>query len=418
MERDLNAASKGTEVGPFAPMNPILDDYREVAPKGTVEFLYRLSDLVKSRSFLHVTSVRYGGGMAEVLRRLVPMMNALGVEARWEVIAGTQEFAAVAKRLTNALQGRDEPITQDMYQTYMEINDRNAKALKLDADMVMIHDSQPAGIVDHRAGGCWLWRCHLDLAQPQRRAWTFLRRYVLKYDAAIFSLSGFAQRLPIPKFLIHPSIDPLSPKNRDMTRGEIAPIVDRLGIPRTKPILLQVARFDRFMDPLGVLQAYRMVKKHHDCQLVLAGAGVMHDPEGETVLGELREAAEGDPDVHLIPLPPEADLEINALQRVATVIIQKPIKEGFGVGVSEAMWKGKPVIGSAAGGIAVQIMDEVTGYVVRSAEGAAFRIRYLLNNPGLIHRMGAAAREHVRRNFLITRHLSDYLTLLNVLVRR
>jgi trehalose synthase len=179
-----------------------------------------------------------------------------------------------------------------------------------------------------------------------------------------------------------------------------------------------VARFDRFMDPLGVLQAYRLVKKHHDCRLVLAGAGVMHDPEGEAVLGELREATEGDPDVHLIQLPPEADLDINALQRVATVVIQKPIKEGFGVTVSEAMWKGKPVIGSATGGIAVQIMDEVTGYVVRSAEGTAFRIRYLLNNPGLIHRMGAAAREHVRRNFLITRHLSDYLTLLNVLVCR
>jgi trehalose synthase len=399
-------------------MNPVLDDYREVAPKGTVDFLYRMSDLVKGRSFLHVNSVRYGGGMAEVLRRLIPMMNALGVEARWEVIAGTQEFAAVVKRLTNALQGRDEKITDDMYHTYLEINERNAKALKLDADMVMIHDPQPVGIVDHRAGGCWLWRCHLDLGQPQRRAWTFLRRYVLKYDAAIFSLSGFAQRLPIPKFLIHPSIDPLSPKNREMTRAEIGPIVDRLGIPRTKPILLQVARFDRFMDPLGVLQAYRLVKKHHDCRLVLAGAGVMHDPEGETVLGEMREAVGGDPDVHLIQLPPEADLEINALQRVATVVIQKPIKEGFGVTVSEAMWKGKPVIGSATGGIAVQIMDEVTGYVVRSAEGAAFRIRYLLNNPGLIHRMGAAAREHVRRNFLITRHLSDYLTLLKVLVVR
>lgn len=418
MERDLNGRRKAAGEGLSASMNPVLDDYREVAPKGTFDFLYRMSELVKGRSFLHVTAVRYGGGMAEVLRRLVPMMNALGVEARWEVIAGTQEFTAVAKRLTNALQGRDEPITADMYHTYVEINERNAKALKLDADMVMIHDPQPAGIVEHRAGGCWLWRCHLDLAQPQRRAWTFLRRYVLKYDAAVFSLSGFAQRLPIPKFLIQPSIDPLSPKNREMTRGEIGPIVDRLGIPRTKPILLQVARFDRFMDPLGVLQAYRLVKKHHDCRLVLAGAGVMHDPEGETVLSELREAAEGDPDVHLIQLPPEADLEINALQRVATVVIQKPIKEGFGVTVSEAMWKGKPVIGSAAGGISVQIMDEVTGYVVRSAEGAAFRIRYLLNNPGVIHRMGAAAREHVRRNFLITRHLSDYLTLLNVLVCR
>ena len=396
-------------------MSSALDEYREVSPKGTVDFLYRLSDLVKGKSFLHVNAVRYGGGMSEVLRRLVPMMNALGVDTRWEVIAGTQEYFVVVKRLLNALQGRDEKITDDMYHTYLDITERNARALKLEADLVMVHDHQPVGLVDYRKNGCWLWRCHLDLAQPQRRAWTFLRRYVLKYDAAIFSLSGFAQRLPIPKFIIYPSIDPLSPKNRELTRSEINQIVDRLGISRTKPILLQVARFDRFKDPLGAIQAYKLVKKHHDCQLVLAGSGVLHDPEGESVLIELREAAGRDSDIHLVQLPPEADLEINALQRSATVVLQTSFKEGFGLTVSEAMWKGKPVVGSTAGGIATQIIDEVTGYVVHSIEGAGFRVRHLLNNPGLINRMGAAAREHVRRNFLITRQLSDYLTLLKIL---
>jgi trehalose synthase len=396
-------------------MSSALDEYREVSPKGTVDFLYRLSDLVKGKSFLHVNAVRYGGGMSEVLRRLVPMMNALGVDTRWEVIAGTQEYFVVVKRLLNALQGRDEKITDDMYHTYLDITERNARALKLEADLVMVHDHQPVGLVDYRKNGCWLWRCHLDLAQPQRRAWTFLRRYVLKYDAAIFSLSGFAQRLPIPKFIIYPSIDPLSPKNRELTRSEINQIVDRLGISRTKQILLQVARFDRFKDPLGAIQAYKLVKKHHDCQLVLAGSGVLHDPEGESVLIELREAAGRDPDIHLVQLPPEADLEINALQRSATVVLQTSFKEGFGLTVSEAMWKGKPVVGSTAGGIATQIIDEVTGYVVHSIEGAGFRVRHLLNNPGLINRMGAAAREHVRRNFLITRQLSDYLTLLKIL---
>ncbi|MET0514070.1 MAG: glycosyltransferase [Nitrospiraceae bacterium] len=391
-----------------------MDEYREVSPKGTVDFLYRLSDLVRGKSFLHVNAVRYGGGMSEVLRRLVPMMNTLGVDTRWEVIAGTQEYFVVVKRLLNALQGRDEKITDDMYHTYLDITERNATALKLEADLVMIHDHQPVGLVDYRKNGCWLWRCHLDLAQPQRRAWTFLRRYVLKYDAAIFSLSGFAQRLPNPKFIIYPSIDPLSPKNRELTRSEINQIVDRLGIARTKPILLQVARFDRFKNPLGAIQAYKLVKKHHDCQLVLAGSGVLHDPEGESVLIELREAVGRDPDIHLVQLPPEADLEINALQRSATVVLQTSLKEGFGLTVSEAMWKGKPVVGSTAGGIATQIIDEVTGYVVHSIEGAGFRVRHLLNNPGLINRMGAAAREHVRRNFLITRQLSDYLTLLKI----
>lgn len=399
-------------------MSTALDEYREVSPKGTVDFLYRLSDLVKGRSVLHVNAVRYGGGMSEVLRRLVPMMAALGIETRWEVIAGSQEFFAVVNRLTNALQGRDEKITEDMFQTYREINERNAKALNLEADMVMIHDHQPAGLVEYRGRGSWLWRCHLDLAQPQRRAWTFLRRYILKYDAAIFSLSDFAQRLPISKFLVYPSIDPLSPKNRDMTRVEINQIVDRLGIPRTKPILLQVARFERFKDPLGAVRAYRIVKKHHDCQLVLAGSGAMHDPEGEAVLAELREAVGRDPDIHLVQLPPEAGLEINALQRIATIVLQKSIKEGFGMTVSEAMWKGKPVVGGTAGGVSAQIIDEITGYVVHSVEGAGFRMRHLLNNPGLINRMGAAGREHVRRNFLITRQLSDYLTLLKIMPRQ
>ena len=353
--------------------------------------------------------------MSEVLRRLVPMMVSLGVEARWEVLAGSQEYFVVVTRMLNALQGRDDKLTDDMYQTYANVIERNAKALKLEADMVMVHDHQPAGLVDYRTNGCWLWRCHLDLAQPQRPAWAFLRRYVLKYDAAIFSLSGFAQRLPIPKFLIYPSIDPLSPKNRDMSRSEIAQVLDRLAIPRVKPTILQVARFDRFKDPLGAIHTYQLVKRHHDCQLVLAGSGVMHDPEGEAVLMELREAGARDPDIHVIQLPPEADLEINALQRSATVVLQKSVKEGFGLTVSEAMWKGKPVVGSTAGGIAAQIVDGVTGYVVHSIEGAAFRIRHLLNNPGLMNRMGAMAREHVRRNFLITRQLGDYLTLLKLL---
>jgi trehalose synthase len=415
MERDLTSAEQNEPEKQDSAMTTALDNYREVSPKGTVDFLYRLSDLVKGRSVVHVSAVRYGGGAAEFLRRLVPMMTALGVEARWEVIAGTQEFFAVVKRLTDALQGRDEKITEDMYQTFREINERNAKALNLEADMIMIHDHQPAGMVEYRTSGAWLWRCHLDLSQPQRRAWTFLRRYALKYDAAIFSLSSFAQRLPIPKFIMYPSIDPLSPKNREMTRSEINQIVDRLGIPRTKPIILQVAKFERFKDPLGAIQAYRIVKKHHDCRLVLAGSGVMHDPEGEAVLAEAREAAGRDPDIHLVQLPPEADLEINALQRTATVVLQKSIREGFGVTVSEAMWKGKPVVGGNAEGIAAQIIDEVTGYVVHSAEGAGFRLRHLLNNPGLIARMGAAGREHVRRNFFITRQLGDFLTLLKIM---
>lgn len=389
-----------------------LEEYREFAPKGAVDFLYRLSESVKGRRSVHVSSVRYGGGSAEILRRIVPIMKSLGMDASWEVIAGDQEFFNVTKRLGNALQGQEQELSDEMHQVYLQVNQRNAQTLNLDADLVMVHDPQPAALVEQRKGGKWVWRCDLDLSQPQRRVWSFLRRFLVKYDAAVFSLPDFAQRLPIPQFVIHPSIDPLSEKNRELPRSEVNRILDRLGIPRDRPILLQLSRFERLKDPVGTLMAYRLVKKHHPCRLILAGSGIAHDPEGEAVLAEVLDRAGQDPDVHVLQLPPEADLEINALQRSATIVVHKSIKEGFGLAASEAMWKGKPVIGGIAGGIAAQIVDDVTGYIVHSVEGAAFRIRAMLNNPGMIGRMGGAAREHVRRNFLITRHLSDYLTLL------
>jgi trehalose synthase len=395
-----------------------LDEYRDFAPKGTVEFLYHLSELVAGRSFLHVNAVRYGGGMVEILRRVVPMMKALGVDTRWEVLVGDQEFFRTTKQLAGALQGQEEILTEQLEQIFLKITQRNAQTLNLDADLVMIHDPPPVALIEQRKRGTWIWRCYLDLARPQQRSWSFLHRFVVQYDAAVFSLPGFAHRLPITKFLIYPAIDPLSEKNRELSRAETNQVLARLGIPRDKPILLQLARYERFNDPLGAIKVYRLTKKHHDCRLILAGAGVIHDPEGEAVLAEVQEVVKGDPDIHVLQLPPEADVEINALQRAATIVLQKSIKEGFGVAVSEAMWKGKPVIGNKTGGIAAQIVDGVTGYTVHSIEGAAFRARYLLNNPGVIQRMGGAAREHVRRNFLITRHLIDYLTLLKLFADR
>jgi len=391
-----------------------LDEYRDVAPKGTVDFLYRLSESVAGRQFLHVSAVRYGGGAAEGLRRLIPILNGLGVVARWEVLAADQEVISVNRRLLNALQGQEQELSEPMQHAYLESSRRNAESLGLEGDLVMIHDPQPAALIEHRKEGKWIWRCHLDLSQPQRRAWSFIRRFVVRYDAAIFSLNGFAQRLPLPKFLIYPSIDPLSLKNRELPRAEVSQVMERLGIPRDKPILLEISPFERVKDQLGTLRAYRLVKKHHNCRLVLAGGGVAHNPEGESMFGELKEAAAKDSDVHVLQLPPEADVEINALQRAATVVVHKPLKEGFGITVSEAMWKGKPVVASDAGGISAQIIEGVTGFLVRSEEGTAFRIRHLLNNPGLMQRMGGAGREHVRRNFMITRHLIDSLTLLNL----
>lgn len=394
-----------------------LEAYRAVAPRGAVETLWRLAERVRGRTLVHVNSTRFGGGVAEMLHRYVPLLEELGVRTRWEVISGPEEFFRITKALHNALQGQEQPLPDALLQTYIEVNRENAARLDLGADVVVIHDPQPAALVEFAdRSGRWVWRCHVDVSRPQRRAWGFLRPFVVKYDAAIFSLEKFAQRLPIPQYLIHPSIDPLSEKNRELSREEVDAVLARLGIPQDKPILLQVSRFDRFKDPVGVIEAYRMVKRHEDCRLVLAGGTADDDPEGAQVLAEVMEAAEGDPEVHVLVLPPTADHEINALQRAATVVIQKSLREGFGLTVTEAMWKGKPVIGGFAGGITAQIVYGVTGYTVNSVEGLAFRIRYLLNNPDLARQMGENAREHVRQNFLIVRDLADHLALVSTLL--
>ena len=390
-----------------------LEDYRPVAPRGAIDLLQRLAERVRGRSLLHVNSTRVGGGVAEMLDRYVPLFEELGIRPRWEVLAGNDAFFRVTKSFHNALQGDEQAFTDAMLQGYLDTNRDNASKLDLDADVVIIHDPQPAALIEHaQKRGPWIWRCHIDVSHPQRRAWSFIRQFIVRYDGAIFSLPRFAQRLPIPQYLIYPSIDPLSDKNRALEDTEVDAVLHRLAIPRDKPILLQVSRFDRFKDPIGVINAYQIVKKYDDCRLILAGGSATDDPEGEQVLAEVREAAAGDPDVHVLVLPPTAHYEINALQHAADIIIQKSTKEGFGLTVAEGMWKGKPVIGGFAGGITVQIIYGVTGYTVNSVEGCAFRIRHLLNNPALAKAMGENAREYVRENFLITRDLTEHLALM------
>jgi len=395
-----------------------LEDYREVVPKGTIDFLKRLAEQVKGRKILHINSTKLGGGVAEMLRSDVLLLQDIGIEAEWQIISGTEEFFNVTKSFHNALQGQDQHLSQQMFEAYLEVNRENARRLSFDAHYVVIHDPQPAALIESRlTQGKWVWRCHIDISRPQWKVWSFLKQFVVNYDATVFSLPRFAQRLPIPQFLIYPSIDPLSDKNRDLSTQEYAQILSRLNVPTDKPMLLQVSRFDRFKDPLGVIQSYRLVKKHHDVQLVLAGGGATDDPEGETVLSEIREAARDDPDIHILLLPPDANLEINALQRAATIVLQKSLREGFGLTVAEAMWKGKPVIGSSAGGIPVQLVYGVTGFTVNSVEGAAFRIHHLLDNPEVMTKIEEDGKEYVRQNFLITRNLGDWLALMNYLGR-
>lgn len=388
----------------------MIDQYSGISHKGDLILLHKLGEKLNNRSFLHVNSTRAGGGVAEILHRMIPILKDLGIDARWEVIEGDERFFDITKKIHNSLQGNFEDITEDMWQHHYEVNRRNAERLNLDADAVLIHDPQPAPLIEFRKSGRWIWRCHIDLSHPVKEVCNYLQRYCGKYDASIFSVAKFARAMGIDEFIIPPSIDPISEKNRELTGEEIIETLNKFQIPIDRPIILQVSRFDRFKDPIGVIKAYRLVKKYNDCILILAGSPATDDPEGEIVLKEVQDYASDDPDIHVLLLPPFSDKDINALQRAATVVLQKSLKEGFGLTVSEAMWKGKPVIGGATGGIPLQIIHGVTGFLVHSVEGAAFRIRQLLNSPEMAHRMGEKGREYVRNNFLITRQIRDYLS--------
>lgn len=386
-----------------------LEDYIGIVPKIDLVIIQKLADRFAGRHFLHINSTRSGGGVAEILQRMITILTGLGINARWEVIEGDTRFFDITKKIHNALQGNQEHISEDMWQYHFEINKKNAEKLNLDADAVLIHDPQPAPLIEFKNTGTWIWRCHIDVSSPYGDVWHNLGKYIEKYDATIFSVAKFAKELPIEKFIIPPAIAPLSDKNRELNNDEISSILEKFQIPTDKPIILQVSRFDRFKDPIGVIKAYRLVKKYNDCRLVLAGSPATDDPEGEIVLNEVKEYAGNDPDIYILQLPPSSDIEINALQRIATVVIQKSLKEGFGLTVSEAMWKGKPVIGGATGGIPLQIIHGITGFLVHSVDGAAFRIRQVLNNPEMAKRMGENGKEYVKKNFLITRQIRDYL---------
>ncbi|MFH0788686.1 MAG: glycosyltransferase [Pseudomonadota bacterium] len=389
----------------------MIADYDPIAPKGDLLLLKKLGEKLARKTFLHINSTRVGGGVAEILQRMIPLLKDLGIEVRWEVIEGDSRFYTITKMIHNTLQGNKDHISEEMWDYHFEVNRKNAEKIDLEADAVFIHDPQPAPLVEFRKKGHWVWRCHIDASNPLKEVDHYLRRYWSKYNASIYSVAKFARSMNISEYIIPPSIDPLSEKNRDLSEEEISEVANRLGIPMDRPIILQVSRFDRFKDPLGVIKAFKIVKKYTDCLLVLAGSPASDDPEGEEVLGEVNEFKADDPDIHILLLPAFSDKDINALQRMARVVLQKSTKEGFGLTVSEAMWKGKPVIGGAVGGIPLQIVHGVTGFLVHSVEGAAFRIRQLLSSPAMAEAMGEKGREFVRSNFLITRQIRDYLSL-------
>ena len=395
-------------------MSNRLEDYRQIVGSQVIDELLMLADRVRHLRLQHINSTSVGGGVAEILTRMVPLLRDLGIDTTWDVIKGNQAFFGVTKAFHNALHGGEETITEEMFEVFRATTAMNLADLDTYGDVIVVHDPQPAGLIARKpdVGGRWLWRCHIDVSTPDPRVWGFLQDYVAQYDASIFSMPDFAQKLASLQYMVPPSIDPLSDKNRDLPADDVRAVVERYGLDPDRPILTQISRFDRLKDPLGVMRAYRMVRRRHDCQLLLAGGGASDDPEGAEVLREVREAAGNDPDIHVLELPPFSDLDINALVRGSTIVMQKSIKEGFGLTVTEALWKKKPVIGGAVGGIRLQLLNGVTGFLVHSPDGAANRAVTLLGDATLRDAVGAAGHEHVKENFLTTRHIRDYLLLM------
>lgn len=390
-----------------------LDDYTPIVGPSVVEETKWISKKLAGRRILNINSTAVGGGVAEILDRMVPLLKEVGVLARWDVIHGGEQFFAVTKKIHNALHGTVVDLTLAEQEIYWQTQESNLQAMDLDADILFIHDPQPAGLIKKKKeiGRRWIWRCHVDVSSPHAEVWKFLQPLVNQYDACVFSSPRFSQRTDVRQVLISPSIDPLSDKNKDIASEFIDSVLERFEIHKDRPIVTQVSRFDRLKDPIGVIETYQLVKPYIDCQLVLVGGSATDDPEGATVLAEVRDRASHDPDIHVLELPPTSHLEINAIQRASTVILQKSLKEGFGLTVTEGLWKGKPVIAGAVGGIPLQIAHKYSGILTHSIEGTAYWLKQLLQSPDYARRLGENGREHVRDNFLLTRHLKDYLLL-------
>ncbi|MGZ8752243.1 MAG: glycosyltransferase [Acidimicrobiia bacterium] len=405
-----------------------LDTYVEFAGQETIDRIRALAEPLRGARILHVNATAYGGGVAELLATHVPLLQSLGIAAEWQVIHGSDEFFAVTKAVHNALQGGKIEWTTEMQRIYLEKVLDNALLLEGEWDYVVIHDPQPAAMLSlltdsavNRAATKWIWRCHIDLTDADPEVWEFFRHYVERHDASVWTMPEFVPRSLSMDRIVQapPGIDPLSVKNLDLPMPFMTEICRQYGLDVDRPIMCQVSRYDPWKDPLGVIEAFQIVREEvPDAQLLLAGSMATDDPEGFHVWEQVEEARGGDRDIHLLSnIQQVGNVQINAFQRAAHVVVQKSLREGFGLTVSEGLWKGRPVIGGRCGGIVRQIRDGEDGYLVDSVEECAQRTIELLSNPERADEMGASGREHVRQNFLSTRELEDYLTLFGELAR-
>jgi trehalose synthase len=396
-----------------------LADYTHLVGRPLVQEIRDLADDLQGLKVLHLSATAFGGGVAEILYTLIPLMNDVGIQAEWQVMLGREEFYNTTKRLHNALQGNPDTLSAEEWEIFARFNDMNAKELSEGWDVIIVHDPQPAAMRRHDPSKArlWVWRCHIDLSTPNPDAVEHLIEYVHEYDASVWHLQQYVPAsLDGARTGIHicpPAIDPLSPKNMALSPEDAAFVCDQFGIDVDRPLLCQVSRFDPWKDPIGVIDAYRWVTNEMpEVQLGLVGSMATDDPEGWEFFNSTMAYADGDPDIHILNnLNNVGAIEVNAFQSQADVVIQKSTREGFGLTVSEALWKGRPFIGGDVGGIPLQVEDGRTGFLVSSPEECADRALRILREPDLGKRLGRTGKEHVREHFLTPRLLRDWLRL-------
>lgn len=395
-----------------------LEDHRPIVGDDVISGLYRRAASLRGKRVLHVNSTYQSGGVAEMIVSLVPLMNSIGIDTCWNILHGDDKFFAITKNFHNALQGQAVAFSGEEKDLYIRTNETFSGQMTIDHDLVVIHDPQPLPLIRfYQKSQPWVWRCHVDLSNPNPALWEFLKDFILDYDRMVISHENYRRRgMTMEQWICRPAIDPLSEKNRDLSGSEIAGLLAKYGVPTDKPLVTQISRFDKWKDPQGVVDVFCEVRKHVDCRLVLCGSMAPDDPEGWAIYRQVEDAVRPLIDAgDVILITAEDHLLVNALQRASAVIIQKSLREGFGLTVTEGLWKGRPVIASRVGGIPLQIEDGVTGFLLdpTDTEGFARRVRQILENPELGERLGRAGKEHVRQHFLITRLLSDYLDMLN-----
>ena len=398
-----------------------LDKYQDIVGDNYIEQIHDQASAFSEKTMVHINSTYQGGGVAEILNSLIILMNDVGIKTDWRVLHGDLDFFTITKKFHNALQGEKINLSSKKREIYYINNVNNAIFTHVNHDFIVVHDPQPLPIITcYKKRQPWVWRCHIDISRPMRGLWDYLKMFILKYDAMVVSMEKFMKKdMPdsvMPQHVIRPSIDPLNLKNKKISTSTISKYLSKSGIDQEKPIVCQVSRFDKWKDQESLVQIFKLIKKKVDCQLVLVGSMASDDPEGQDILENLEKKIENEKDIHLIINA--SDIFINALQRASSAVIQKSIKEGFAITVSEALWKGAPVVASNVGGIPSQVIDGENGYLLEPFDfkGFAEKITYLIRNPAIAKKMGKTGKNHVKNNFLITRHLLDYIQLMKKII--